>query len=143
MQADGALKRRLQSVYRVHKTRREFVVTLSVSLSLPPSHPLSLSVSVSFSLSLSCYVLRYSPPTPCFCYSTVDVVRSTQRRATGVYCTCKIPPGSGGCSFTSLVKNSVLHSFGCACKLVSSLFLGRTPARPPPLATWDPLSGLV
>lgn len=37
MLADGALKRRLQSVYRVHKTRREFVVTLSVSLSLPPS----------------------------------------------------------------------------------------------------------
>lgn len=38
--ADGALKRRLQSVYRVHKTRREFVVTLSVSLSL------SLSLSL-------------------------------------------------------------------------------------------------
>ena len=44
--ADGALKRRLQSVYRVHKTRREFVVTLSVS-PLPPS--LSLSLVLSFS----------------------------------------------------------------------------------------------
>lgn len=35
--------------------------------------------------------------------------------------------GSGGCSFTSPVKNSVLHSFGYACKLVSSFFLGRPP----------------
>ena len=63
VQADGALKRRLQSVYRVHKTRREFVVTLSVSLSLPPSLPLSLCLCLilSFSLLLRSQILSPNP----------------------------------------------------------------------------------